>query len=218
MKTVKLFLLTLILAGTSVLSSKAQGVKYMKDDTLSFIFKSNLFYYITGTAHLGVEVPFRNNRNSIYFALMGSDYTKTGNTNKEQYFGPGLELQYRSYLGKNSGPTKYPFYYGIHLMGRHLEKYTKHDDSYVWDYNTNTNVFTSGYETNTTMNVYYGGIVLGYQQIIGHAISLDFYIGGGLRLTYYGGENSPTRYKSINDFDYSGILPKSGIIIGILNR
>ena len=214
MKTIKLYLSIVILC-TLVSSSKAQGVKYLTDDTLSFIIKSDIFRYISGTAHLGVEVPFKNNRYSVYGALLGTYYTTGENIQRS---GPGIEIQFKDYIGKYSGPTKFPVYFGIQLMGRHVVTEQKFEDRTVWNYPDNTSTLVPGYTTRNVTNIYYGGIILGYQQFIRQAISLDFYFGGGLRLTYDAGEKSPTKFKTMTDFDYSGVMPKAGVIIGILQR
>jgi len=223
MKTLKLFCLIAVISISSITKSNAQGVKYLTDDTLSFIFKSDIFRYITGTAHLGVEIPFKNNRYSVYAAIMGTYYTvANSNADKEQLSGPGVELQFRDYLGKYTGPTKYPFYFGLQFMGRHIEDIMGYDQHTQYNYDPytyqSTSVVIPAYETQRTMNIYYGGIVLGYQTFVRQAVSFDFFVGGGLRLTYYGGEKSPTKFKKMNEFDYSGIMPKAGVIIGILQR
>jgi hypothetical protein len=190
MKTLKLFCLIAIICISSTMTSNAQGVKYLTDDTLSFIFKSDIFRYITGTAHLGVEIPFKNNRYSFYGAIMGTYYTVANTNNsadKEQRSGPGIELQFRDYLGKYSGPTKFPFYFGLEFMGRHIEDILGYDakTNFIYDpatYQTTTTI-SQAYETHSTMNIYYGGIMLGYQTFVHQVVSFDFFVGGGLRLT-----------------------------------
>ena len=218
MKTLKIATTVLLISLFVSFRTHAQGVKYLANDTLSYIFKSDIFRFVSGTAHVGVEIPFSNNRYSLYAALMGTYYTNNKSDYTRQLSGPGLELQFRDYLGKYSGPTKFPFYFGFQFMGRHIKEDRKYDSYYTYNYETNENILNSGYTNHRSMNIYYGGIVMGYQEFIAQALSVDVFVGGGLRLTYYGGEDSPTRFTKMGDFDYSGIMPKAGIVIGILQR
>lgn len=218
MKTLKITTIVAFLSLCSIAPMQAQGIKYLANDTLSFIFKSDIFRFISGTAHVGVEIPFKNNRHSVSFAMLGTYFTKSQDDYTQQLSGPGMELQLKSYLGKYSGPTKYPFYFGFQLMGRHLSDDRKYDDFYTYDYNTQQTIALQRPNTHRSMNIYYGGIMLGYQEFIAQALSIDVYVGGGLRLTYLGGANEPTKFTKMGAIDYSGIMPKAGIIIGILQR
>ncbi len=72
------------------------------------------------------------------------------------------------------------------------------------------------HKVNRHLGVIGAGFMLGYQLPVYRVLAVDFYIGGIIRLSKYGGERHLTRYKKLNNIDYSEVLPTAGIRIGIL--
>lgn len=71
-------------------------------------------------------------------------------------------------------------------------------------------------EVKQKLDVFSGGVLLGYKFTILKVLSLDIYAGGLMRLSQYENEDKFTKYKHWRNVDYSGVLPTIGIQIGIL--
>ncbi|MCF8298506.1 MAG: hypothetical protein K9J13_13245 [Saprospiraceae bacterium] len=71
-------------------------------------------------------------------------------------------------------------------------------------------------EVTQNLNVFAGGLIIGGKFVALKVFSIDFYVGGLMRLSKYYNEKGFTKYKSWNNIDYSGVLPTAGINIGIL--
>ena len=72
--------------------------------------------------------------------------------------------------------------------------------------------------TQSSFNVYYFGLLLGCQVFVNQIFTVDLNFGGGLRLSQVDGDKSFTRYKGITDLDYSGVIPRFGMTIGIIQH
>jgi len=48
------------------------------------------------------------------------------------------------------------------------------------------------------------------------AITADVYIGGVIRLSKYDGQVRFTKYKQLQNIDFSGVMPNIGVKIGIV--
>jgi hypothetical protein len=191
----------------------SQGIKYTKNDTIRYIVKNEIPRFFSGTFWTGVEFPLQNKK-SIYvsgIATYGSNFSSN-----RQLIGFGGEFQYRSYLGKGDFVTNYPLYMAAHLMYRHI-------DNYSIDYNNVVDPITF-YVTSTetqsksTFDVYYAGLLIGCQVFVNQIFTVDLNFGGGLRLSQLKGASSFTKFKSISDLDYSGVVPRVGLIIGIIQH
>ena len=66
------------------------------------------------------------------------------------------------------------------------------------------------------LNILAGGVIVGWQFPIAKVLSIDAFIGGVIRLSHYDTESGFTKYKKWDNIDYSGVLPRAGIKIGIL--
>lgn len=71
------------------------------------------------------------------------------------------------------------------------------------------------YDDNAELNVFFVGVIMGHQFVIGKIMSLELYFGGGLRLSKYAGENNFAK-GYFWDVDYSGITPRLGLNVGIV--
>ena len=134
----------------------------------------------------------------------------------KENIGYGAELQYRSYLGKGSFQTNFPIYLASQFMFRRIDSYEQ-TTNYLIDPMTGKDNSTFS-ETKSSFNVYYFGVLLGCQVFVNQIFTVDVNFGGGLRLSQVDGEKSFTRYKGISDLDYSGVIPRFGLTIGIIQH
>ncbi len=188
----------------------AQGIKITKNDTIKYIVKNDVLRFFGGTFWTGAEFPI-NNRKSI---LLNGIATYGSTSSNKENIGYGGELQYRSYLGKGSSLTNYPIYLASQFMFRRINSYEKIPLGAI-DPISGASVDT---ETKSSFNVYYFGVLLGCQVFVNQIFTVDLNFGGGLRLSQVDGEKSFTRYKGITDLDYSGVIPRFGLTIGIIQH
>lgn len=66
------------------------------------------------------------------------------------------------------------------------------------------------------LNVFSGGFMAGWQFVFWDVVTADIYLGGMIRLSKYDGEEEFTRYKELQNVDFSGVLPTAGIKLGIV--
>lgn len=195
------------------LTGFSQGIKYTKNDTIKYIVKNEIPRFFAGTFWTGVEFPLQN-KNSIYvsgIATYGSNFDSD-----RQLIGYGAEFQYRSYLGKGNFTTNFPIYMAAQFMYRHLDRYQM---TYGSTFDALTNQYTSTItESKDAFNVYYAGMLIGCQVFVNQIFTVDLNFGGGLRLSQASGAKSFTKYKSISDLDYSGVVPRIGVVIGIIQH
>jgi hypothetical protein len=205
--------LTIFLAAVSAFSGNAfaQGIKYpSNEDTVRFIVRNDPVRFFGGTFWTGIEIPIQN-KNSILVSGIVT-YGSPMNDSK-QLIGWGGELQYRNYLGKGSFITKVPLYLAPQLIVRRIEEYNQ---VYNWDlyYNGEPNIT----ESKRGFTVIYGGLLLGAQVFVNNIFTIDINFGGGLRLTQINDESGFSRYKSLTGLDYSGVVPRIGVQIGIVHH
>lgn len=193
--------------------SLSQGIKYTKNDTLKYIVKNDLLRFFGGTLWTGAEFPL-NNRKSVVINGIATYGSSLGSS--KENIGYGFEFQYRSYLGKGSFQTNFPIYLASQFMFRRINSYQM-VSNYIFNSTTLQDVLTTT-ETNSSFNVYYFGVLLGCQVFVNQIFTLDLNFGGGLRLSQADGAKSFTRYKGITDLDYSGVIPRFGMTIGIIQH
>jgi hypothetical protein len=192
----------------------SQGIKYTKDDTIRYIVKNEIPRFFAGTFWTGVEFPLKNKK-SIYVSGIAT-YGSNFDSDKE-LIGYGAEFQYRSYLGKGSFTTNYPIYMAAQLMYRHIDRYERKVSSYFTDPISfeSSPIYTEGKDA---FNVYYAGLLIGCQIFVNQIFTVDLNFGGGLRLSQATDSKSFTKYKNISNLDYSGVVPRVGIVIGIIQH
>lgn len=66
------------------------------------------------------------------------------------------------------------------------------------------------------LNVFSGGFLAGWQFVLWNAIAADVYVGGMIRLSKYDGDAQFTKYKQLQNVDFSGVMPSFGFKIGIV--
>jgi len=66
------------------------------------------------------------------------------------------------------------------------------------------------------LHVFSAGFLAGWQFVFWDVVTADLYLGGMIRLSKYDGETEFTRYKALQNVDFSGVLPTIGIKLGIV--
>lgn len=208
----KKYLFIIVLAFS--FSGFSQGIKYTKNDTIKYIVKNEIPRFFAGTFWTGVEFPLQNKK-SIYVAGIAT-YGSNFDSDKE-LIGYGAEFQYRSYLGKGNFTTNFPIYMAAQLMYRHIDRFERKVSNYIVD--PVTFVSTPSYtEGKDAFNVYYAGLLIGCQVFVNQVFTVDLNFGGGLRLSQATDSKSFTKYKNISNLDYSGVVPRVGVVIGIIQH
>lgn len=213
----KLFILFLVIIGISGIDSYSQGIRYPKNDTIRLVIKNEVTRFFSASFWSGIEIPV-SNRKSIYISGIATYGSPSGRY--EQITGWGAEFQYRNYLGKGTFITERPIYFAYQFMGRRIFEYEENSiPTYFTDqYGYQRITGETFSETKKGYTVFYGGMLIGMQLFVHEIFTVDINFGGGLRLTRMNGASSFTRYKSITALDYSGVLPRAGLIIGIIHR
>lgn len=208
----KKYLLIIVLAFS--FTGFSQGIKYTKNDTIKYIVKNEIPRFFAGTFWTGVEFPLQNKK-SIYLAGIAT-YGSNFDSEKE-LIGYGAEFQYRSYLGKGNFTTNFPIYMAAQLMYRHIDRYQRTVSSYNVDPVSfvSSPVYSEGKDA---FNVYYAGLLIGCQVFVNQIFTVDLNFGGGLRLSQATDSKSFTKYKNISNLDYSGVVPRVGVVIGIIQH
>jgi len=223
MKTpIKQLRILLLLAGFCNLGF-AQGIKYTRKDsvtidTIQFIVHNDMARYFSGSFWAGIEIPLKN-KSSIALSGIGT-YGSPDFNRDHQYSGWGVEFQYRNFLGKKGRVVKTPVYFAPHLIYRNLT----HTDWGKKASFINANDIKYKDETNYTQNfqVFYGGIVIGCEIFASDMFTLDMFFGGGIRISKDVNKDAaytldPKSY-SMTDVRYSGVVPRIGFRIGIINH
>jgi uncharacterized membrane protein len=66
------------------------------------------------------------------------------------------------------------------------------------------------------LNIFAGGVILGYKLSLFKVLAIDIFAGGNIKLSKYKNEDDFTKYKNMKNIDFSGVSPVAGIAIGIL--
>lgn len=71
-------------------------------------------------------------------------------------------------------------------------------------------------EVTRLLNIFALGAHIGWKFTFLKVLYIDMYAGGQIRLAKYDDEERFTRYKSLRNIDFSGVMPTAGLSIGIL--
>ena len=71
-------------------------------------------------------------------------------------------------------------------------------------------------EVTRLLNIFAVGAHIGWKFTFLKVLYIDMYAGGQIRLAKYDDEERFTRYKSLGNIDFSGVMPTAGLSIGIL--
>ncbi len=181
------------------------------------IISPSLSYNIGGMATYstsqGISNYYFSNQEFAYLdAATNKYFTYEG----EVISGGGLNVQLRNYLMANHpGRKKAPFglYAAPQLMYRRItikgsnQEYIETEPD-VWEWQT--------IEITQKLNIYAGGVILGFKVPLFNALAIDVFAGGNIKLSGYKNEQGFTKYKDWFNIDFSGVSPVAGIAIGIL--
>lgn len=194
------------------------------------LVKVSPFHFVDGTIYSTYERALSNNNS---FTLSGG-YNLTENGDEYGWMG---ELQLRKYVFKpainNSSDSPLSgVYAGLYGNGKYfVQQYDRYITSWEIEpyqkpnYDENGNYIGStyidgiGYSSVKKTDEYEvkqmeGGIVMGFQMIFSNNLSLDFFVGGGLRSSVI--ENKPKEIEFYApERGYTGIVPKIGFDVGI---
>lgn len=131
----------------------------------------------------------------------------------ENFSGFGTTLQWKNYL-LPSVNSKYTVFKGLYAA-----PYTMYRRMWItgldWQYFPEDDEWRD-VEIMRKLNILAGGVIIGWQFPIAKVLSVDFFAGGVIRLSHYDTESGFTKYQKWDNIDYSGVLPRAGIKIGIL--
>lgn len=158
----------------------------------------------------GIARYYMSNQSLEYYDLSSSMYIPY---TSENISGLGGSLSWRNYLLARTHP-EYQAPGGLYaaptLMFRRLTL-----SGFDRVYNEEEDIMES-VEVTQRLNVFSGGFLAGWQFLILQVVTLDVYMGGMIRLSKYDGEEGFTRYKALQNVDYSGVMPTIGIKVGIV--
>jgi hypothetical protein len=187
-----------------------------------------------GTLQLSIERVL-NRGNSIELSAMATYATKDGLANyylsnqSLSYFNAAMD-DYISYESENISGIGGSLAWRNYLLPRSKPEYSAPRGLYVAPFVMYRRVILSGFdhvyneeeektemvEVTQNLNIFSGGFSIGWQFVLWKAITADVYVGGALRLSKYDGDATFTKYKQLQNIDYSGIMPNFGVKIGIV--
>jgi hypothetical protein len=132
----------------------------------------------------------------------------------EKVLGAGIELGRRFYVSNKEIENPQGFYGNIHLIYNYYN--TDYTTSF-YTYNYNYYYPPQYYSESFHERIHQGGLdfSLGYQVSFGDLFFLDMFFGGGMRMGISSrGKDSFYKF-SIIDYAYNGVIPKSGIRLGL---
>jgi hypothetical protein len=155
---------------------------------------------------------FSNQEFAVLDAITNEYHTYHG----EVISGGGLNVQFRNYLMANHpGRKKAPFglYAAPQLMYRRIQ--IKGNKQEYVKLETGESEWQT-VEITQHLNIYAGGVILGFKLPLLNALAVDIFAGGNIKLSGYTNEEGFTKYKDWFNIDFSGVSPVAGIAIGIL--
>jgi hypothetical protein len=173
----------------------------------SSLVKISPFHLFDGTFYTSIEKNLNNDR-SFYLA---GGYRLSDNGDDIGWMG---ELQIRKYLfrfNKSESLGDSPFsgvYGGLYGNGKYFSE-SESEYSY-YDYEIDG---FSYYQDDYEIKQVEGGVMMGIQFVFHKKLSLDFFVGGGLRASEITGMYRFTPYSP--ERGYTGIVPKVGFDVGI---
>jgi hypothetical protein len=187
-----------------------------------------------GTMELAVERVL-NKGNALELSAMATYASKKGfaryylANQKLEYYNADI-ADYTSYNSENITGFGGSVAWRNYLLARTHGSYTAPGGPYVAPVGMYRRLTLSGfdniyneeediYETVEViqhLNVFSGGFLAGWQFVFWDVVTADVYLGGMIRLSKYDGEEGFTKYKELQNVDFSGVLPTIGIKLGIV--
>jgi hypothetical protein len=209
----------------------AGSVSVPPDKYVIAIYPVKLF---EGTLQLSIERVL-NKGNSIELSAMATYATKEGLANyyitnqKLSYYNAVLD-EYTSYESENISGFGGSIAWRNYLLPRTKPNYAAPRGLYVAPTVMYRRIFLSGFdqvydeekditemvEVTQNLNIFSGGFLAGWQFVLWKAVTADVYVGGLIRLSKYDGEARFTKYKQLQNIDFSGVMPGFGVKIGVV--
>ena len=212
-----------IIALMMALSVSAQETTDNKK--LRWLFKMSPQDLVNNTLKVGGEFLNTLNSKSISVFLQGiANNTGGGYWNGHQYNGLVTEIIVRKYLlpiqerlNRKDLPYTHGIYFSGFLKGGAYSGDFKGDDT-SWDPVTNIRTSTP-YQFSFKAKNIAAGFMIGLQRMFWKTISLDVYMGAGYQASQVSYKGTISSYYSSANYygkpDYSGVIPKFGVLIGL---
>lgn len=192
------------------------------------LVKVSPFHFFDGTFYTSYEKSLNNNR-SVQF---DGGLRLTDNGNDYGWMG---EVQVRKYLHSpkcaGNGPLS-GFYAGIYANGKYFkernewnewvwiqEPYTQYVYTKSGDIDWNETTYFEGEGKSVLKKESYdakqveGGVLFGFQMVLNEVLSLELFVGGGVRGAQVEGKKRDSDYHGSRG--YTGVVPKGGFTVGI---
>ena len=187
-----------------------------------------------GTMEISLERVL-NSGNSLELSAMATYAANAGlakyylSNQRLEYFNTAM-AQYIPYNSENITGFGGSFAWRNYLLARTIPHYSAPGGPYVAPVGMFRRLTLSGFdhiyneeedimevvEVTQHLNVFSGGIQAGWQFVLWKVVTADVYIGGIIRLSKYDGTSEFTKYKRLQNIDFSGVMPTAGIKIGIV--
>ena len=187
-----------------------------------------------GTMEISVERVL-NSGNSLELSAMATYAANAGlakyylSNQRLEYFNAAM-AQYIPYNSENITGFGGSFAWRNYLLARTIPHYSAPGGPYVAPVGMFRRLTLSGFdrvyneeedimdvvEVTQHLNVFSGGVMAGWQFVLWKVVTADVYIGGVIRLSKYDGTSEFTKYKRLQNIDFSGVMPTAGIKIGIV--
>jgi hypothetical protein len=176
-------------------------------------FSFNVEGLATYSTKQGLSSYYFTNQSFAAFDITTNQYQKFEG---DVMYGGGINLQFRNYLlanQPNHRSSPLGLYAAPQLMFRRIIISGNHS---VME-ETDPGVFNVvNKKVVQKLNIFAGGVILGYKLSLFKVLAVDLYAGGNIKLSKYKNESGFTKYKNWFNIDFSGVAPVAGIAIGIL--
>lgn len=204
------YVMALIFLGDICYGQNAPGAEDVKMPKA--LIKLSPLQLFSNTLELGIET-FNSNYSKSFQGTVGF---RSGSNEFDKGKGLSADVAFRKYvlpmeLRSRKGRDFYQgIYYSVFLAGSYFEA---EQTSTWWDVNGTPT--TTGFTVE--IKSISPGFTIGLQKTIWKVLTLDAFIGGGIKFSesHYSGTNYTPYYQGIWDPGYDGIYPKFGAKIGV---
>ncbi len=176
-------------------------------------FSFNVEGLATYSTKQGLSSYYFTNQSFAAFDISTNQYQKFEG---DVMYGGGINVQFRNYLlayQPNHKSSPLGLYAAPQVMYRRIIISGNHSVMEETDpgvYNMVTKKVVQ------RLNIFAGGVILGYKLSLFKVLAIDLYAGGNIKLSKYTNESGFTKYKKWFNIDFSGVSPVAGIAVGIL--
>ncbi len=201
-----IFIIALIFGIVSVTSAQEQNETNTIKDYPNTV-KFSTFTFINGTFQLNYERFLKTDKSLAFYA----GYTYRDNWEDERE-GFNFEIQYKYFVFESVGNKTVKRLYFAPYTSFHYTDLT--NEYYYWHHDDPDGYYYS--KENYIIKSYRSGVLFGFNWILAERITLDIYMGGGIRKTNNFDKGKDSYYDSdIWEPGYNGIAPRIGLDVGI---